>query len=455
MVFLDRFVGLNERKDRSVTQEGRRDELLELFRLARKKDVFNGCIGVYEHGEPLLEAGFGLSDFEENQPLTPDSCFDLASITKQFTTAAIMLLRDGGLLSLDDEMEKFFPGFPYKGITVRMLMNHTSGLPDEEWVIPFLEDKTRPIDNQKLLDIIMSQPPAPLFRPGEGWFYSNIAYELLANIIEMVSGRGFEAFIQSELLDKAGMSHSRVHHRFMDLQDPKGMTHSYLMENGEMVRPERSLSAETIVPLEGVNGAGLIYTTIGDMNKWDRALRAGSVLSLETQREMRENPADCGNGERYGYGWFVKNGGNLVHHSGGWPGYINYFYRYLDSDRMLIMLTNVQKDRRALMSLLNRALAILTGAPRPDFITTRDEVNRSVTPEQVSQYVGDYEEGAKVRTHGAGICLSFGHGAAIPLYPVDAQRFITTENLNEYQFDGKTLTVVNSRYRQTLCRVQA
>ena len=122
---------------------------------------------------------------------------------------------------------------------------------------------------------------------------------------------------------------------------------------------------------------------------------------------------------------------------------------------MLIMLTNVQKDRRALMSLLNRALAILTGAPRPDFITTRDEVNRSVTPEQVSQYVGDYEEGAKVRTHGAGICLSFGHGAAIPLYPVDAQRFITTENLNEYQFDGKTLTVVNSRYRQTLCRVQA
>ena len=122
---------------------------------------------------------------------------------------------------------------------------------------------------------------------------------------------------------------------------------------------------------------------------------------------------------------------------------------------MLIMLTNVQKDRRALMSLLNRALAVLTDAPRPDFITTRDEINRDITPRQVSRYVGDYEESAKVRIHGAGICLSFGRDAAIPLYPVDAQRFITTENLNEYQFDGETLTVVNSRHRQTFRRVQA
>jgi CubicO group peptidase (beta-lactamase class C family) len=433
-----------------VNQTSRCDELFELFRMAQKKDVFNGCIGVYENGKPLLEAGFGLSDFQENQPLTPDSCFDLASITKQFTTAAIMLLRDWGRLSLDDEMEKFFPGFPYKDVTVRMLMNHTSGLPDEDWVIPFLEDKTRPIDNQKLLDVIMRQPAAPLFAPGQGWFYSNIAYELLASIIELASGRNFEEFVQTELLDKAGMSHSRVHHRFSGIEDPSGMTKSYLMENGEMVEPQNALGRDGIIPLEGVNGAGLIYTTIGDMNKWDRALRAGTVLSPETQREMREDLADCGNGERYGFGWLVKDDGTLIYHSGSWPGYINYFYRYLDSDRMLIMLTNVQKDRRALMSLLNRALAILTDAPRPDFKTAQDEVNLSIAPDQVLSHLGDYEGGAKVRTHGAGICLVFDGEAAIPLYPLDARRFITTQNMNEYHFDGQSLTIVGPRSRQTL-----
>lgn len=335
--------------------------LQEIFERAYENEVFSGVLGVYQDGEPIYEAALGLSDIEKNSPLTVDSRFDLASITKQFTTAAIMLLKDRGLLSVTDEIDKFFPGIPYPGVTVEMLMNHTGGLPDEDWCIQFLTDTGKPIDNDTLLKLIMTMPPNPLFKPGEGWTYSNIAYELLAMIVEQVSGVGFEDFLKNELFLPAGMEHTFIYHRYSGLPPLDHATNSYDYEENRFIEPDKSSSAPFVVPLEGVNGAGLVYTDIRDMAKWDVALRQGRILSEELQAEMRK-PVDCEDGRQYGYGWFIEKNGAVVRHSGGWPGYVNHYYRNRENGRMLILLTNMHRDKPALIAMLDELIAAMEEA---------------------------------------------------------------------------------------------
>lgn len=311
------------------------EKLRTIYETAYHSGNFSGVLGVYENGDPIYEAALGLSDIEKNIPLRLESRFDLASITKQFTTAAIMLLSQRGQLSILDEIDKYFPGIPYPGVTVEMLMNHTGGLPDEDWCIQFLDDTSKPIDNDTLLALVMAKPPKPLFAPGEGWAYSNIAYELLAMIVEQASGIGFERFLKDELFTPAGMANTAVYHRYSGLPALDCATNSYEYEEGRYITPDLSSSAPFVVPLEGVNGAGLVYTDIRDMAKWDMALREGCVLSNDLQAAMRKS-VDCEDGRHYGYGWFVEKDGAVVRHSGGWPGYTNHFYRNLENGRMLL-----------------------------------------------------------------------------------------------------------------------
>ena len=325
---------------------------------AAESGAFNGVIGVYAAGSPVLEMACGMRDFEAGLPMTVDSTFDLASITKQFTCSAIMLLEHRGLLKVSDPLEKYIPGIPYD-VTLEMLMNHTGGLPDEDWCIQFLSDRSRPIDNETLIRLLREQPAQPLFAPGAGWVYSNIAYELLAPVVEIVSGRNFEEFLLNEFFKPAGMTRTRVHHRYMNLPEPHMATASYCVEDGALVRPENSSQREFVVPLEGVNGAGLVYTCVGDMNLWDRALRAGEILPKSVQQRMLQGVPTTREGENYGYGWFITQDGQWIHHSGGWPGYINQYYRHAERELCMVMLTNLQRDRDALDALKNDVVAIL------------------------------------------------------------------------------------------------
>lgn len=336
------------------------DSVCRIERLCRDAEaagVLNGVLGLYENGRPLLELACGYSDFDTLEPMRVDSIFDLASITKQFTTAAIMLLAQRGLLEPRDKLSRYISGIPYD-VTLEMLMNHTSGMPDEDWCIQFLSDRTKPISNAKLIEILRAQAPEPLFAPGAGWCYSNIAYELLASVVEVVSGRDFEQFLKESFFVPAGMTHTAVYHRFMGLPEPEHMAHSRVWENGALVEPDKSSCAQVIVPLEGVNGAGLVYTCVGDMNLWDMALRKGHILAPETQRQMYKPVATTRPGEDYGYGWFITQDRLWIHHSGGWPGYINQFYRKPDRPLALVLLTSAQRDSEALDALVKEVVEL-------------------------------------------------------------------------------------------------
>jgi len=333
-------------------------KLSSVFEDAHQKGIFNGTVGIYQGETTLYEAALGLSDIDKNEPLSLASRFDLASVTKQFTTTAIMILKAQGKLNTDDNIDKYFPGIPYPGVTVKMLMNHTGGIPDEDWCIQFLEDTSKPITNDVLLNFVMTKPPQPLFAPEKGWQYSNLAYELLAMIIEKASGVDFEKFLTDEIFTPANMQETMVYHRYSGLPPLPNITNSYVWENNCWTLPENAEHANATVPLEGVNGAGLVYSTVGDMRKWDTALHQGHILSHSLQAEMRE-AVECGDGRKYGYGWFVDRDGNVVRHSRGWPGYINHYYRNIKTGTVLTMLTNMQKDRAALLAMLDEAILIM------------------------------------------------------------------------------------------------
>ncbi len=337
---------------------------------------------------------------------------------------------------------------PYPGVTLEMLLNHTGGLPDEDWCIEFLDRTDRPIGNAELIEILENHPPAPLFEPGKGWAYSNIAYELAASIVEKAADCRFEAFLRRELFAPAGMTATAVYHRYAGAPAPEGFADSRVVENGALARPEASAGARFIVPLEGVNGAGRVYTNIGDMGRWDAALRTGRILNETAQARLRAW-VDTGTGERYGLGWFIDEGGALLRHGGFWPGYVNEFARWPEAGRALIILTNLTRDQRAMDSLAACARALVAGRESPGFVTTRDRMAASVPPEAMAALAGRYAPG-EVRFAGGALCFTWGDGVELPFVPMGQGVFWSPADRNDYVFSEGALTV-RSRAASAAC----
>ncbi|MBO4330955.1 MAG: beta-lactamase family protein, partial [Oscillospiraceae bacterium] len=189
----------------------------DLVREAHEKGAFTGTWLYAEHGEIVSKGAVGFSDLEDKVPLREDSLFDLASVSKQFTAAAVMLLRRRGLLSLEDEITKYFPEIPYKGVTLRHLLNHTGGLPDYmDWVDETAKKENTIPGNDVIVRFLCECGEEAVFAPGEQWEYSNTGYCLLAQIVETVAGVPFEDFLRDNIFEPAGMHATRVYHRRKD-----------------------------------------------------------------------------------------------------------------------------------------------------------------------------------------------------------------------------------------------
>lgn len=323
-------------------------------REAHEKGAFTGTWLYAENGEILSKGALGWSDPDDSVPLTEESVFDLASVTKQFTASAVMILRRRGLLDLDDEITRFFPEIPYRGVTVRNLLNHTGGLPDYmDWVAETARKEGRIPGNDVIVRFLCECGEEPDFAPGEGWKYSNTGYCLLARIAEKVSGTRFEDLLEKELFIPAGMTSTHVCHRRMDGTEPDGLAVGLVLVTGDdrYRVPDDTEEYGYVVQLDGANGDGLVHSGIMDLFRWDRALRDGKILTPEEQ-EMMYTPGKLLNGETagdpddedgdaYGFGWYPEKDpglGLIVRHSGGWPGYNIWYERFIDADRVLIIL---------------------------------------------------------------------------------------------------------------------
>ena len=334
-----------------------------LAREAHEKGGFTGAWLYAENDRIITKGTLGFRDKDESIPITEDTVFQLASVSKQFTATAVMLLKRNGLLSLDDDINRFFPEIPFKGVTIYHLLTHTCGLPDlygkDMWIARRSKEENTIPDNDVIIRYLCESGEPALFLPGERSEYSNTGYCLLAEIVEKVSGTAFEDFLKDNIFEPAGMHSTRVLHVRKDGSAPKEYATGFIVDDDRYFIPDTHEGSDWVVWFDGMHGKGNVHSTINDLYKWHIALRDEKILTHEEQKEMA-TPCRLNNGEidfnvglksRYGFGWFIDDmpdGDTIVSHTGHWAGNETYFERLLNGDRVLIFLSNhLPLDARA------------------------------------------------------------------------------------------------------------
>lgn len=314
---------------------------------------FNGSILVAKNGEVLFEDYKGYSNFKTKEPITPNTTFHLASVSKTFTGMAILKLREQRKLNLDDLVTDFFPDFPYPNITVQLLLNHRSGLNNYvyflvdrkvetyrvknkkgRWVRRTRTIKMPPLKpglltNQDMLDYMIKYKPAPLFGPDRAFRYSNTNYALLALIIEKVTGQSYPTYMKDSLFTPLGMTDSYV----FSLADTGRYVPSYKNNNV----PYR------IEKLDCIYGDKNVYSTVRDMFLWDRALQEGIYVNQASQTlAYQPYSFETKSFHNYGLGWRLLNSPTeeIVYHNGWWHGNNTVFTRYIKDSATIIVLGN-------------------------------------------------------------------------------------------------------------------
>ena len=444
------------------------------IREAHEKGAFTGAWLYAQNGNIVSEGTLGFGDTKDRLPLDEDCVFDLASVTKQFTASAVMLLRREGLLSLDDEITRFFPQIPYKGITVRHLLTHTSGLPDYmDWVGNIAKEENRIPGNDIIVRYLVESGDEPEFAPGEGWEYSNTGYCLLAEIVEKVSGVRFEDFLKSKIFEPAGMTSTRVFHRRKE-GIPEKLAYGMVLDvnEGRFRLPDDTEEYRHVVTLDGVNGDGLVHSNVRDLFKWDRALREGRVLTLEEQRLMYtpgklSNGATAGDesdedGNAYGFGWYVEEHptlGLIVRHSGGWPGYSSWFERFIDADRVLILLRcRDALDDRAYETFFSGIKAIARDEEPEPIKTVEDIMLKEPDRSGFNAFCGRYEfdEDSFFRVDEVFLkdselfvrYILKGRAYTERLYPIGDRLFTLKTSEDEFLFEDNALTLWGETHRK-------
>ena len=388
--------------DKNTTMEN-------LARALQEKDGFNGAWLYAENGKIVSKGALGFRDPEDTLPITEDTIFQLASISKTFTATAVMLLMRQSLLSPEDRITKYFPELAaYEGVTVRHLLNHTSGIPDyfddADWFIKIWKEEKRVPDNNEILRFLRETKAKPYFAPGEGLRYSNTGYNLLALLVERLSGVPFEAFLQKNIFEPAGMTSTRCCHIRRDGVPFENYARATVFEDDKWVADIDSAEDGDVVAFDGLNGDDYVYANIFDMLRWDRALREGKVLTLDEQKLMY-TPGKLNNGEDavydeddglgYGFGWGVGHDekyGLIVSHSGGMPGVATWFERFIEADRVLVILANRDyRDVRAYLGYWNGMEAIARDKEPEPIVSIEDIALKSADKSKWNGFCGKYE----------------------------------------------------------------
>lgn len=317
----------------------------ELDKLFAGTPDFSGVVLIADKGKPVYKKAFGYKRFETKAPLATSSIFELASVSKQFTAMTILMLKQAGKLAYDDRIDKYISGLPYPGITIRHLLNHTSGLPDYQDVMDKHWDKSKVANNADNIAYLIKYHPAKLFEPGAKYTYSNTGYMLLASIAERASGQDFIDFCRTRIFNPLGMTHTdiRTREEKVKLSDV-AWGHIYVPEKKRYVQADSFPEFNYAIWLGNRKGPGRISSTAEDLLKWDRALYSSKLVSQQTLAEAF-TPAKLNDGSltSYGFGWELSKSeklGRIVWHDGDNPGYKTQITRYIDADKTVIVLCN-------------------------------------------------------------------------------------------------------------------
>lgn len=298
----------------------------------------NGTLLVAQNDVVLAHkaAGYKVLD-KKDQPLSENTCFELASVSKEFTAAAVLLLVKEGKVALNDYLGKYFPTLPYTGITVHNLLCHTSGLPEyfnfkESWW-----PQGRLTTNQDVVSVLVKYQPKRIFAPGTNYKYTNTNYALLALIVEQASGKKFEDFVRENIFEPAGMTSS-----FYITERASKI--GYSIATGH----KADRIPQVIKGLDGTFGDKGMYSTLYDLLAWKKAYFTNYTILPKEMVEMATTAQNQLKGsnlpsEDYGYGWHLEENpyyGHIIYHGGLWHGFNHVLLYYPEKDIFMVFLSN-------------------------------------------------------------------------------------------------------------------
>jgi len=301
---------------------------------------FNGNVLVAKHGKIIYEKAIGWANYMRRDSLKIGSQFELASVTKTMTSTAIMLLVERGKLRLDQNVKEFFPDFPYEGVTIKLLLTHRSGLMNYVYFTDDLYRKERRdwrkgISNADEMALIAKYKPKNYNTPNKSFRYNNSNFMVLGSILEKVTGMPYADFMKENVFKPALMEHTAVYSKAVYDKIPV-----------DVVGHDRGQWRYSVAQnfLDGPVGDKGIYSTVGDLYLFDRALRAGRILKQASMDSayVPRNPMLHGHFS-YGYGWriFTAPGQQVIYHTGWWHGFRHIFLRDMKNDITIVLLSNL------------------------------------------------------------------------------------------------------------------
>lgn len=303
-----------------------------LFAAYTGSTVPGASVVVIRNGQVVVRRAYGMADLERHIEATPETNYRLASVSKQFTAMAVMLLAQDGKLRYDQPVRDFLAELPpaAQPVTVRHLLNHTSGLWDYEALIP--ADRTTQLNDADVLTLVASKDSLST-PPGVAYCYSNSGYVLLGMIVARVSGMSYPEFLRTRIFGPLGMRSSVAHVEGSDTVPRRA--YGYSPRSGSFVQTDQSVTSATL-------GDGGIYSNVDDLVLWDRALAGKQLIDRASLVEATTPPMLPGGPSEYGFGWFVDRyrGENRWRHTGETSGFRSAILRFPERKLTIVILTN-------------------------------------------------------------------------------------------------------------------
>ncbi len=384
---------------------------------------FMGAVLVAQDDHILINKAYGLANIEWKIANTPETKFRLGSVTKQFTAAAILILEERGRLSIDDPVKTHMPDAPaaWDKITIRHLLNHTSGIPNFTSFPDF--GKTKSIAQTPVELVARFKDRALEFEPGSRWNYTNSGYVLLGYLIEKISGSTYEKFVTDNIFTTLGMRDSGYDSStaLIERRDSGYTPRGGKIQNADFVHMS--------IPI----GGGSLYSTTGDLLRWERGLFGGKLLKPETLAKMTTPVLD-----NYAMGLFVRsaNGAKQVAHPGGIEGFNAYTAYYPDNRLTVIVLANLNGPAAEILNTKLGAMALNDTS----VIIPSERKRVALDAAALTRYAGRYQVNpntvAEVTTEKGRLFLKMGNGAANEIFPAGQNRFFRAIPDGDLEFSG-------------------
>jgi CubicO group peptidase (beta-lactamase class C family) len=375
-----------------------------------------GVVIAVKENKVLFRKAYGMANMELGVPMKPEMVFMIGSLSKQFAAVAVMMLKEKGLLSLDDKVSKFFPEYSRGGkIQIKHLLSHTSGIKDYLEIPEFSENLRNEVTNDDALKMVFKEDLE--FAPGDRYSYSNSNYAILGGIIEKLTGTSYATFVDSVWNKSFGLKsvHLADNDRII-----KGMVTGYEFRKGH-------LSKARLLSLTSLHAAGGLSASADDLAKWNALLFEGKMISKQSL-ELCTTPFRLNGGEsgEAGFGWLVGQLYNrkCVSHGGGIYGFVNHAL-YIPEEKVYVaVLRNLINRATDTRFVAESVAGIVLGEYEPPQITS----GFSMTSEEMRKFVGDYE---------------FEDGSIRKIMFVDGKLFYGLDSDRKAQIEPESETVFN------------